>query len=226
MRKQVEIIVVSSVEDFRRLAGSKVGEEDAVLEIGCSTGKTTRKLAKTCARVVAVDVSSEMVDQTREEVAGFDNVEVVCGDARDIVALKPLMPEPDAIFLDIGGRALLDNVATLLRQCLRAFGPRLIVVRSHELAEVASLITEARPPARLRLRQLNPSAREEALRAFLELSHSSSVSSRLLAVQKLAKNSSAPAQQRLSEMAEDPNTRVRRAANVALKKREAQPGGA
>lgn len=164
MPNQVEIIVVSSVEDFRGLAGSEVGEEHLVLEIGCSTGKTTRRLAKRCARVVAVDVSSEAVDQTREELAGFDNVEVVRGDARDIVALKRLMPEPDVIFLDIGGRALLDNVATLLRQCLRAFRPRLIVVRSHELAEVASLITEARPPAQPRLRQLNASAREEVLR--------------------------------------------------------------
>jgi len=135
--QEPEIIVVSSVEDYRRLARDRVAGEDAVLEIGCSTGKATAVLARTGARVVAIDNGRAMVAKARAALAGARNVEIVRGDARDVAALKDLLPEPDVIFLDIGGRALLDNVAGMLRQCLLAFRPRLIVVRSHELAEVA-----------------------------------------------------------------------------------------
>jgi len=215
-KRKPEIIVVSVVEDFRELVNQKVAADDCVLEIGCSAGKTTARLAKACARVVAVDISDEMIDQTRAEAVGCDNVEVVKGDARDITALESLLPDPDVIFLDIGGTALLDNVASLLRQCLRAFRPRLIVVRSHELAEVADLITDARPPARPHLLKPEPAAREGAVHALIDLSRSSTVSGRLLAVRKLRSLASPEARERLAEMTSDPNVRVARAARNAL----------
>ena len=212
---QVQIIVVSSVEDFRRLARTQVAADESVLEIGCSTGRTTKVLARACARVVALDCSREMVERARRELSGRENVQIVRGDARDIAAVGELLPEPDAIFLDIGGNALLDNVASLLRQCLRAFRPRLIVVRSHELADVAGMITDARPPTRPRLRRARPHPREGALSALLDLSRSSVASDRLLAARKLRRLTSARARERLAEMCGDPSPSVRRAAGAA-----------
>lgn len=207
-----EIIVVSSVEDYRRLARDRVAGGDAVLEIGCSTGKATAVLARTGARVVAIDSGAAVLAKARKALAGAENVRIVRGDARDIGALKDLLPEPDAIFLDIGGTALLDNVAGLVRQCLLAFRPRLIVVRSHELAELACLITESLPAGRPRLRKATPPPRDRALKALLDLSRSRRAANRLFAVRKLRRLRSPAAKRRLTELADDPSPAVRKAA--------------
>jgi hypothetical protein len=141
-------------------------------------------------------------------LAGLANVQVVRLDARDIEAVKALLPAPDAIFVDIGGTALLDNVAFVLRQCLGAFKPRLIVVRSSELAEVVSRVREVLPPKTTR-RQF---AGEDALEGLLKLSRSSRVSSRLFALRHLRKHDDARARDRLAQMAHDPSPRIRKAA--------------
>ena len=57
---KLELIIVSDVEHYRQLARDKVLESDRVLEIGCSTGQTTRVLAQRASRVVAVDCSAKM----------------------------------------------------------------------------------------------------------------------------------------------------------------------
>ena len=210
--REPEIVVVSSVEDYRRLARDRVAGEDAVLEIGCSTGKATAVLARTGARIVAIDSGTAVLAKARAALAGAENVEIVRGDARDVAALKDLLPEPDVIFLDIGGTALLDNVAGMLRQCLLAFRPRLIVVRSHELAEVASRISKASPPERARLVRDTAPPRNRALKALLDLSRSERAGNRLFAVRKLRRLTAAAAKQRLAELADDPSPAVRKAA--------------
>ena len=43
-----------------------------VVEVGCGIGRITRALARRCERVVAVDVSAEMLDRARAENPGLD----------------------------------------------------------------------------------------------------------------------------------------------------------
>ena len=208
---KVEIIVVSSVDRFRQLAGELPSCRDAVLEIGCSTGGTTRMLAGACARVVAVDVSDELVDQAQCNVADLSNVLVAKVDGRDMEKLKLLLPGPDLIFLDIGGTAFLGNVTSLLRQCLRTFEPRVIVVRSFELAALYAMVTEVETPERPVLRRIVKGDRlNETLDNLLDLSHSSSASDRFFAARKLRDLGTPPARERLKEMVDDSHYRVRR----------------
>lgn len=56
------------------------GCEDA-LEIGCGTGAFVRQLARRCKRVVALDLSSEMIRVARSRSSQFENLEFQCIDA-------------------------------------------------------------------------------------------------------------------------------------------------
>ena len=51
------------------------------LEIGCGTGAFARELAARCRRVVALDLSAEMIRVARSRSARFDNVEFQLADA-------------------------------------------------------------------------------------------------------------------------------------------------
>lgn len=51
------------------------------LEIGCGTGAFARKLAKRCGRVVALDLSAEMIKVARSSSTEFDNLEFQLADA-------------------------------------------------------------------------------------------------------------------------------------------------
>lgn len=212
----VEIIVVSASDTFRRLARTLPTPEDAVLEIGCCTGATTQALAATGAQVVAVDRSAQFIQKLQEDMRGYENAVVARIDGRNIPALVALLPDPTVIFIDIGGDARLDNVALQLRLCLRAFHPRLIVVRSSELATLASLISEAETPRTSGLRPVGDRVfGRDHLSNLLDLSCSTSVDSRVFAVRHLSKCSMPRAHDRLKEMVSDPHPRVRRAAERA-----------
>ena len=118
---ETEIILVSSVDVFRHLAGNLPNPDDHVLEIGASTGNTTRTLATTGAQVLAVDNSAELIKQLDAALTNYPNVSVAHIDGRNIPALAKLMPQPSVILIDIGGNARLDNVALQLRLCLACF---------------------------------------------------------------------------------------------------------
>lgn len=51
------------------------------LEVGCGTGAFARELAKRCKRVVALDLSSEMIRVARARSGRFDNLEFELADA-------------------------------------------------------------------------------------------------------------------------------------------------
>jgi len=61
-------------------------EIDSALEIGCGTGSFTRKIAARARRVLAVDLSPEMVRVARERCRGLEHVEFRIADA---AALEP-----------------------------------------------------------------------------------------------------------------------------------------
>ena len=51
------------------------------LEIGCGTGAFARELAKRCGRVVALDLSAEMIRVARSRATQFQNLEFQLADA-------------------------------------------------------------------------------------------------------------------------------------------------
>ncbi|KAJ8608237.1 hypothetical protein CTAYLR_009476 [Chrysophaeum taylorii] len=122
------LVVVARTEAFRALA-AQVSREDAVLELGCSAGAATRLLVRRARTVVAVDKSKEMIRAAKDRAPGatFLQMDVLRDDAWDA-------SEADVVFLDLGGVGALDHSATLLKRLLGRRDPRLVVVKSRELA--------------------------------------------------------------------------------------------
>jgi SAM-dependent methyltransferase len=80
-------------ESLSRLLGALGApsvQDRVVVDIGCGIGRLTRPLARDAARVIALDVSSEMLSEARSLNPRLDNVEWVHGDGRS------LQPIPDA----------------------------------------------------------------------------------------------------------------------------------
>ena len=70
--------------------GATLEPDATVVDIGCGVGRLTRPLAARTARVLAIDVSREMLDRARALNEHLDNVEWLHGDGRS------LQPVPDA----------------------------------------------------------------------------------------------------------------------------------
>jgi SAM-dependent methyltransferase len=62
-------------EDFRAVTG--LGPGARVVEIGCGTGQATRALAERGFEVVAVELGSRLAALAQDNLAAFDNVEIV-----------------------------------------------------------------------------------------------------------------------------------------------------
>jgi SAM-dependent methyltransferase len=60
--------------------GVRLTSTDTVLEIGCGVGRITRVLAACNARVIALDVSDEMLARARRHNPELDNVDWMLGD--------------------------------------------------------------------------------------------------------------------------------------------------
>jgi 16S rRNA (adenine1518-N6/adenine1519-N6)-dimethyltransferase len=61
---------------------------DTVLEIGAGTGNLTRELARSGARVIAVEKDIALEEELRRRLARLSNVEVVIGDALRLLDLR------------------------------------------------------------------------------------------------------------------------------------------
>lgn len=57
---------------------------DSVLELGCGTGEFSRRLAARAARVVALDLSPEMVRVARDRSRGHGNIDFVVADMTSV----------------------------------------------------------------------------------------------------------------------------------------------
>jgi SAM-dependent methyltransferase len=80
-------------EALRALLGAlevELTPGQVVIDIGCGLGRLTRPLARTASRVIAIDVSSEMLTQARELNSSLTNVQWLHGDG------ESLRPVPDA----------------------------------------------------------------------------------------------------------------------------------
>jgi predicted O-methyltransferase YrrM len=159
---RTDVMVCPDTDTFRRLANAQVQPGDAVVEIGASLGETTARLARTAhgavaagdkgpGSVVAIDITDTLFPRARarcDEVApdAASIVRFLKLDAlADKLGLLHVAEDADAVFLDIGGDRAGDTVALLLALLLDRSAPRLIVVKSEELAR--ELRTAATPPA-------------------------------------------------------------------------------
>ncbi len=74
----------SETDSFLQFCEITASRERSVLEIGSGVGRMTRRLAELFGRVIAIDVSAEMLKRCKENLAIFDNVTyaLVAGDGR------------------------------------------------------------------------------------------------------------------------------------------------
>lgn len=212
IKQNTEITVVSCCHQYRKLAKTLPNTDDSVLEIGFAAGLATEQLAKTAEKIIAVDTSYSLVEEAQNKFSDLTNVSWIHLDARDIESLKQQIPEPDLIFIDIGGDALLGNLCSLLREILFYFMPRQLIVRNFELAILDNLIKESHLPEEdARTRHELGFTMQDNIESLLNLSHSSIASDRLFAARKLRETNLAIAHERLLEMQSDPSPKVRRA---------------
>lgn len=219
---QPKLTVVAESRDFRQQAGRLLEPEDLFLEIGCSFGECTKVLAEKGCRGIALDHSADAVALARKALVGYPDISVIQMDARDMADIQRLCPHPSVILFDVGGNESLDKVISLLRLVLKSFRPRLILVRSMELAELASLIQAILLPDRPHL--LAPFTDDDIPRPLLELSHSPVVKDRLYAIQRFRRVIDHPdVTSRLEELCADESRTVRKQARHALRKPAEQP---
>jgi SAM-dependent methyltransferase len=72
------------VEELVDFCGLEPSKDKTLLEIGAGAGRMTRRFAELYGRVLALDVSDEMLGLARANLAGVDNVEWVLGSGADL----------------------------------------------------------------------------------------------------------------------------------------------
>lgn len=213
-----QILIASETDDFRQMVQRHVTPNDTFLEIGCSFGECTQLLGKLGVNGVAVDHSANAVAQAQQAVSDYAGITVEQVDARDMDRVQRLCPAPSVILLDIGGNESLDKVTSLLRLVLKTFQPRLIMVKSMELAELTALIADFTLPNQPHL--LTPFDDSATPQHLLALSRSPVMNDRLFALHRLRRLiDQDDVFQRIKEMSEDASPTVRRQALHALKQR-------
>lgn len=77
----------SGEDDYNRLLtihGKLELVEGTFLEIGCGNGRMTEFIARDWSKVVAIDISGEMIKQGKKRLAGIDNIEWIETDGETI----------------------------------------------------------------------------------------------------------------------------------------------
>jgi methionine biosynthesis protein MetW len=91
--------------------GARIAPGESVLDVGCGVGRLTRPLAARAARVVAIDVSSEMLAQARRLNPHLADVEWLHGDGE---SLRPVRDgSVDACISHVVFRHIPDPAVTL-----------------------------------------------------------------------------------------------------------------
>jgi SAM-dependent methyltransferase len=101
---------VREVDEFLARGGLSLTREDTLLELGSGVGRMTQHFATLVGHVIATDVSGEMLDRARSNLAGLENVDYleVSGDGELPVADASV----DAVFSYI----TLQHVSTAAAQ--------------------------------------------------------------------------------------------------------------
>ena len=133
-------IAVTAETNYFRSMVLQTNNCDNALEIGCSTGETSKLLIANKVRSwIGFDTSDEMVDKCQN---------LACSENHHVAKINALIDPKKAakvarkfasnltvIFVDIGGNRELINVFRMVSWILESFHPRLIVVKSRELVQ-------------------------------------------------------------------------------------------
>ena len=84
--------ILQRIADAAHLSG-----EDTVLEIGAGSGNLTRHLAEKAGFVYAVEKDRRLCKAAEENLKGFKNVEIICGDILKIDVGAGLKPAPTKV---------------------------------------------------------------------------------------------------------------------------------
>jgi len=110
------------------------GPEDVVWDVGAGSGSVAIEAGRLARRgaVYAVERRPERAEQARRNAARSWNVEVLTGEALELL---PTLPAPDAAFVGGGG----EEIAGLIELCLVRLGERCCPVRGRLVAALATL---------------------------------------------------------------------------------------
>jgi 16S rRNA (adenine1518-N6/adenine1519-N6)-dimethyltransferase len=119
------------------------GPRDLVVEIGPGDGALTGLLARSGARLRAVEIDATLASRLRERFAGMPGVEIVEADARrrDWAALGGDRPDPAGRVIAVGN--LPYSAGTVILQSLVAAGPALDEMALMLQREVAERVAAA-----------------------------------------------------------------------------------
>lgn len=141
-RVRTNFIATRDVNEYRATIPAWVSAQDAVLEIGCEWGTTTRILAQHAGSVIGTDISADCIERARKENPGI-RFEVLDGfDVRAALMLAEELGQPfTKVYVDMSGisgyRSLLDCIA-LLQMYGTVLKPQAIVVKSGALKNFAA----------------------------------------------------------------------------------------
>jgi len=73
---------------------SQLKKDDIVLEIGPGLGVLTKELAETCEKVIAIEKDKRMIDILKQNLFGFNNVEIIEADVLDALQARHHQQDP------------------------------------------------------------------------------------------------------------------------------------
>jgi ubiquinone/menaquinone biosynthesis C-methylase UbiE len=77
----------ADLEQLLEMVGAEIRPGDTVVDIGCGLGRLSRAIAARAERVLAVDISEEMLQQARTYNAHLDNVTWIHGDGTSLAGV-------------------------------------------------------------------------------------------------------------------------------------------
>lgn len=106
---------------FGRLGADPHG--GTCVEVGCGSGRMTPALARRFDRVLALDVSPEMIEHARTAVAGTDNVEFVVVSGERLDGVPDAVAQVTLCYLVLQHLPRRSLVRTYLRELARVLAP-------------------------------------------------------------------------------------------------------
>lgn len=120
-----EINVANEVmPEMHRICGGQRSPLDLhMLEIGCGVGRMTRMLARIFGHVTALDVSDEMLDQAKRNLAGIENISFVLGDGVSLAGIPSESVDFAFSFVVFQHVPSLDVIRSYCRETFRVLRP-------------------------------------------------------------------------------------------------------
>ncbi len=111
------------VDFFLHHCSMKPSWDKTVLEIGCGVGRMTRRLSELYGRVLALDVSPEMLARARQNLADRDNVEWILGSGEDLAGIADSSVDHVFSYITLQHVPTSAAVLTYITEAGRALAP-------------------------------------------------------------------------------------------------------